>query len=91
MLLRKDSCNFFRDVAPSVVQEIRHIMVSMVRVELSTLAVARVSSPSREKVVSRVFTAHGQLVRSPRTSKCKVSTDPSPMNCGPFRAAGTVI
>lgn len=30
-LLRKDDCNFFRDLAPATAQEIRHIMVSMVR------------------------------------------------------------
>lgn len=30
LLLRKDKCNFFRDVDPSTAQEIRRIMVSMV-------------------------------------------------------------
>ncbi|CAN0566397.1 unnamed protein product, partial [Ectocarpus sp. 12 AP-2014] len=30
-LLREDECNFFRDLVPATAQEIRHIMVSMVR------------------------------------------------------------
>eukprot|EP00904_Undaria_pinnatifida_P007165 jgi/Undpi1/3579/HiC_scaffold_16.g06951.m1 len=30
LLLRKDECNFFRDVAPPMAQEIRRIMISMV-------------------------------------------------------------
>ena len=33
LLLRKDECNFFRDVAPPMAQEIRRIMISMVRYE----------------------------------------------------------